>query len=142
MIEHHPCWYRTSLVEARDKGGDAVNSIETQPPRQLTVASDNQDRGHRFRSGRAQCHRTPFQTIQVPRRAPRRLSDPRFARFPQSQTTNPRYRPPAAIGQLQLRQGFALATALHRRTHTQLPRTGREQRHLQPRERQQHQTDR
>src|SRR5262249_40045254 len=80
----------------------------------------------------AQPDRTPLQPVQMLRLAARRLADLRFARFPQPQSANPRHRTPAAIGQLQLHQRFALAPTLHRPTHAQLPRTRPNQRHLPP----------
>ena len=74
------------------------------------------------------------------RLAARRLADLRFARFPQPQPANPRNRAPVAIGQLQLRQRFPIATALHRRTHAQLTRSARQNRNLRPLKRQQQRT--
>ena len=140
MVEHHTAGHRFALLQARQRRRRAVHPVEPQPSRQLTIATDYQDRGQRFRPGRAQPHRTPVQTVKVLQLAARRIADLRFARFPQPQPANPRNRAPAAIGQLQIGKRFAIATALHRRTHPKLPRPGREQGHLRPLKRQQQRT--
>jgi hypothetical protein len=49
MVEYNAVRYGPALAEARDKGRHAIDVIEPQPLRQLSVASDNQRQ--RLRSG-------------------------------------------------------------------------------------------
>src|SRR6516164_7236188 len=89
MIEHNMGRYTSPLVEPRDKGRDAFNSLKTQSPRQLAVTTDNQRGSNRFRHALAQTHPTPIKPVQLLQLTPRSLADLRFARFPQSQPANP-----------------------------------------------------
>ena len=138
MVEHDLRRQRGARVKPRHQGRDALNVIKAKTRRQRSVAADNQR--PRFGASFAQRHSTPLQPIQMLRLAAGRLPDLRLARFPQPQAANTRDNTPVAIGKLQMRQRFAIAAALHRRSNPQFARTGRNQRHLRPLERQQQRT--
>ena len=70
MVEHNPRRYARALLKARHDGRHAVNVIETQPLRQLTVATDDQRSALQARPRSTPPDATPGGTDAAPRCAP------------------------------------------------------------------------